>query len=168
MTLASPSSIQAACMYSIFSSCSFCSKNSLHSQVNVKNGGAGWPSASEFASLPGMYNGYTWPDIYTDNLENFTVAGPNIASLVESASEPVPYPSSLSSSVSNPAPYPSSLSSSVSYNSYGLSSTISPSRPCSTSTPAKPTRTGTCRAKKCSPRKRSFSARHIHRRSSNH
>ena len=121
----------------------------FHSQVTVKNGGADQPSASELTSFPGMYNGYKWPDIYTDNLNGFVVAGPNVVSFADDSS-------------SDPTP----PSSSVPNSSYGPSSTAP--RPYSTSTPANPSSTSTCRTRKSASKKRSFSFRHIHRRSSNH
>jgi len=117
-------------------------------QVSVKNGGADQPSASDLTSLPGMYNGFNWPNIYVDNLDGFVVAGPNVVSFAGNSS-------------SDPAPSPSSLSSRVFPNSLGTSSTIS--RPYPTSTPVMPTSTGTCRTKKNTPQKRFSPARHAHR-----
>jgi len=119
-------------------------------QVNVKNGGADQPSATDITSFPGMYNGFKWPDIYTDNLNGFVVAGPNVVSFADDSS-PNPAPSSLS--------VPSN-------NSYGPSSTMS--LPYPTSTPANPTSTSTCRIRRSTSKKRSFSFRHIHRRSFDH
>lgn len=122
-------------------------------QVNVKNGGADMPSASELTSFPGMYNGYQWPNIYTDNLDGFVVAGPGVVTFADS-------------NTSYPAPSPSPTSSSIYPNSGSPSSTDS--RPYSTSTPAKPNSTGTCKTRKSASKKRSFSVRHLHRQSSNH
>jgi hypothetical protein len=123
-------------------------------QVNVKNGGADKPSASELTSFPGMYNGYKWPDIYTDKLDGFVVAGPDVVTFADgNPSDPTP---------SSPPP----ASSSIVHNSNGPSSTAS--RPSSTSTPAKPSSTATCRTRKSASKKRSFALRHFHRRSSNH
>lgn len=117
-------------------------------QVNLKNGGADQPSASELTTLPGMYNGFNWPNIYTDKLDGFVVAGPNVVSFADNSSNPTPSPPPLSSG---------------SPNNSGSSS--SP-RPHSTSPPA--TSSTTCRTKRNATKKRSFSARHIYRRSSGH
>ena len=122
----------------------------FHSQVNVMNGGADKPSASDFASFPGMYNGFKWPDIWTDSLDGFVVAGPNVVSFADGSSDggsSDPSPSSASS------PSPSGSSSAP--------------RPQSTTTPANPTSTGVCRTKRRT-NKRSVSARHVHRRSTHH
>jgi hypothetical protein len=115
-------------------------------QVNVKNGGADTPSSSDLTSLPGMYNGFKWPDIWTDSLNGFVVAGPKVVSFADNGS-----------SGSSPSSSPSSVSSS------------SVPRPHSTSTPASPTSTGVCRTKRrTNNSKRSVSGRHIHRRSTYH
>lgn len=115
----------------------------FHSQVNLENGGADQPSASDFTTFPGMYNGFKWPDIYTDNLDGFVVAGPNLVSFADGPSDPASSPSP-SSSV-----YPNS------------------NRPSSTTSPANPTSTRTCRTRNSKPKKRSLSFRHIRRRSFN-
>ncbi|KAJ8454291.1 hypothetical protein ONZ45_g8731 [Pleurotus djamor] len=44
-------------------------------QVNVRGSGQGTPSDSDLVSLPGLYNGVTFPNIYTD-FGSFTVPGP--------------------------------------------------------------------------------------------
>ena len=133
---------------------SFAQSVRLHSQVNVKNGGADQPSASDLTSFPGMYNGFKWPDIYTDNLNGFVVAGPNVVSFADN-----------SSSDHSPTASPSSVSSSVFPNSAGPSS--SASTPYPMSTPANSTNTGTCRIRRNASKKRSFSARYLHRRRTN-
>jgi len=117
-------------------------------QVNVKNGGADKPSASDLTTFPGMYDGFKWPDIWTDSLTGFAVAGPKIVSFADGGSP-------------NPSSTPSS---SVPLNPSSLSPTVS--RPYSTSSPANPTNTSVCRTtKKKRANKRSIPARHIHRRS---
>lgn len=122
-------------------------------QVNVKNGGADQPSSSELTTLPGMYNEYEWPNIYTDDLDGFVVAGPKLVSFADSnSSDPSP-PSSTSPSSSTSSLY-----------SHGPSPTVTPIY--SMSPPANPT--STCRTRKNGSKKRSFSVRHVHRRSFNH
>jgi hypothetical protein len=133
---------------------SFAQRVPLHSQVNVKNGGADQPSASDLTSFPGMYNGFKFPDIYTDNLDGFVVAGPNVVSFADNSSSG-PSPSSVSSVSSSVSPESSSPSSYV-------------STPYPTNTPTNSTKTGTCRTKRNASKKRSFSARYIHRRSTGH
>ena len=118
----------------------------------MKNGGADKPSSSELTSFPGMYNGFKWPDIWTDPLDGFVVAGPKVVSFADGGS-------------SDPAPNPSP-SSSVPPDSGSPYSTAS--RPSSTSTPAIPTSTSVCRATKKRSTKRSVSARHLRRRSVHH
>jgi hypothetical protein len=72
-------------------------KETFHSQLNVMNGGTDTPSASDFTNLPGMYTGYTLPNVYNDNLNEFVVAGPKVVSFADSDSSD-PSPSSVSSS----------------------------------------------------------------------
>ena len=52
----------------------------------MKNGGSDKPSSSEVTSLPGMYNGVKWPDIYTDNVDGFVPPGPNVATFADDGS----------------------------------------------------------------------------------
>ena len=133
------------------------SKDYFHSQVNVKNGGADTPSSSELTTLPGMYNGYKWLDIWTDSPDGFVVAGPKVVSFADNSS-PDPAPAPSGSSYGGP---------SSSGSSHGRpSSTVS--RPSSTSTPADPTSTGVCRTMRKRSNKRSLPALHIHRRSIRH
>ncbi|KAF9653186.1 glycoside hydrolase, partial [Thelephora ganbajun] len=54
-------------------------------QVNVKNGGADQPSPSDLTSFPGMYNGFSWPNIWTDSLGGFVVAGPKVVSFADNS-----------------------------------------------------------------------------------
>jgi len=150
----------AACTYFIGFQVVFQWLRSFRSQVNVKNGGADKPSASDLTTFPGMYNGFNWPDIWTDSLDGFIVAGPKIVSFADGgSSDPAPSPSSGVPSSSVP---PSSVPS----DSYGPSPTVS--RPYSTSVPANPTSTSVCRATKKRSNKRSIPGRHIHRRRSVH
>lgn len=122
-------------------------------QVNVKNGGADQPSSSELTTLPGMYNEYEWPNIYTDDLDGFVVAGPKLVSFADSSSSDPSPPSSTSPSSSTSSLY-----------SHSPSPTVTPIY--SMSPPANPT--STCRTRKNASKKRSFSVRHVHRRSLNH
>lgn len=121
-------------------------------QVNVKNGGADQPAPNELTTLPGMYNGAKWPDIYTDDLSRYVPAGPSVVSFADGGS-----PGSATT--------PPSVSSSGPHNSYGSSSTVSRPRP--SSTPAVPASTSVCRTKK-KTNKRSVPGRYIHRRSFRH
>ena len=93
----------------------------FHRQVNVKNGGADIPSSSELTSLPGMYDEFEWPNIWSDPLDGFVVAGPKVVSFADGDSSdpsPVTSPSVSSSSVPSYSPAPSSSVSSPSVPSY--------------------------------------------------
>ncbi|KAG5638868.1 hypothetical protein H0H81_009171 [Sphagnurus paluster] len=49
--------------------------SSPYRQINLTGSGKGQPSASSLVSIPALYDGVVWPDIYT-NFGTFTIPGP--------------------------------------------------------------------------------------------
>lgn len=47
----------------------------FYSQVKLTGTGTGQPSEADLVSIPGLYDGVTFPNIYTD-FGNFTIPGP--------------------------------------------------------------------------------------------
>ncbi|KAF8639584.1 hypothetical protein AX17_001485 [Amanita inopinata Kibby_2008] len=52
------------------------------SQINVSGTGTGQPSSNDLVSIPGLYNGVTFPDIYSD-FGNFSIPGPPSVTLTD-------------------------------------------------------------------------------------
>ena len=177
-----PSTTQAACMFLLDSvSVPVTQGDFFHSQANVMNGGADKPSSSELTSLPGMYNGFTWPNIWVDSLDGFVVAGPKVVSFAGGDSpdpSSAPSPSSVSSSSVPPYSYSTATSPRLQSTGTPANPTSTPANPTSTpanpvntpgnptNTPANPTSTSTCRSKKSD--ERPLPTHRVHRRSARH
>jgi len=76
-------------------------------QLNVKGSGSSKPASSELVSIPGVYKGFTWPDIWSDSFSKFSIPGPNVVSFASGGSGNSVTPSSSSVSTK---PSSSSLS----------------------------------------------------------
>ncbi|GJE92232.1 glycoside hydrolase family 61 protein [Phanerochaete sordida] len=81
-------------------------------QINVTGGGNQEPDPASIVSIPGVYSGFKWPDIWSEDFNSFALPSPALAKFAASAaSSPAPAPSSQApapSTSSSPAPAPSS------------------------------------------------------------
>lgn len=64
-----------SCSYVLVISMFVCSHPIIFSQVKVTGTGTKQPSESDLVSIPGLYSGATWPNIYSD-FGTFTIPGP--------------------------------------------------------------------------------------------
>ncbi|KAA1474275.1 hypothetical protein DENSPDRAFT_803824 [Dentipellis sp. KUC8613] len=65
-------------------------------QVNVSGGGSGIPSGQYLVSIPGLYNGVQWPNIY-NNFQGLTIPGPPVVQFGGAAAASGPAATSASS-----------------------------------------------------------------------
>lgn len=76
-------------------------------QINVSGSGTQVPDPSALVSIPGVYNGFNWPDIWSESFTGFTLPAPAIANFVSGgASSPAPAPSSQDPAPSAPSTTP--------------------------------------------------------------
>lgn len=121
-------------------------------QVKIKQGGNAKPSGSQTVSIPGIYDNFRFPDIWSDGFNSFTVAGPpefgngdNNVQPVNNVGPAPPPPSSVApppSSTRSPSATPSKLASTPSKP---TSTPNKPAAPTTTAVAAPPSYTGRCR-----------------------
>jgi hypothetical protein len=49
-------------------------------QVTVSGSGTNYPSDADTVAIPGLFNDFVWPDIWSDSFNSFTVPGPPVIS----------------------------------------------------------------------------------------
>ncbi|THH31807.1 hypothetical protein EUX98_g2390 [Antrodiella citrinella] len=122
-------------------------------QVQVTGGGNANPTGSDLVSIPGIYNDVTFPDIWLDSFNSFTIPGPPLFS-----SKP-PANAGPSPSASSAAPASSSVPSSSVISTPAPSSSSIASSPVTAPTPPSPTSSGRCRTN--SRRSEKLARRHV-------
>ncbi|KAI0329410.1 hypothetical protein GY45DRAFT_1253005 [Cubamyces sp. BRFM 1775] len=146
-------------------------------QVKVTGGGSKVPSGSELVSLPGLYNGVQWPDIWDATFKTFAAPGPAVAFSGSSSgsddSDSGSTPSSSHASSSSPTAASSAGSHSASSTHVNTSAATSAQESASPSaashassvvSSSKPTSTGRCSAKK----RRGMVKRHVSHHAKRH
>lgn len=62
------------------------------SQIKVTGSGTGTPSDSDLVSIPALYEGATFPNIYNDDSSGFVVPGPAPVTFGQAGTDPSPNP----------------------------------------------------------------------------
>ncbi|EJD03131.1 uncharacterized protein FOMMEDRAFT_187135 [Fomitiporia mediterranea MF3/22] len=71
-------------------------------QVEVNGGGSALPSSDETVKIPGLYNGVSFPDIWTQTFDSWAPPGPTVVSFADTSGDPNSASSGSSGSGNNP------------------------------------------------------------------
>ncbi|KAI0051245.1 lytic polysaccharide monooxygenase [Auriscalpium vulgare] len=129
-------------------------------QVNVTGGGSGVPSDASLVSIPGLYDGVQWPDIY-NNFQGLTLPGPPVVQLSDGSTTD---PGTASAPPSSSSVFTSSIDLPYSASQTTVSSVTPPTTTLAASSATAPTATSspTSSSGQCtlSRKRRSFDKRH--------
>ncbi|KAH9858689.1 glycosyl hydrolase family 61-domain-containing protein [Lenzites betulinus] len=142
-------------------------------QVKVSGSGTQVPSGASLVSIPGLYTGFTFPDIWDDNFKSFTIPGPAVAFTGSSSgseqSDPAPSSTHASSTHAPTSSAASHAASSTQVHTSAVTSAQESATPAaassvhtsSTVAASKPSSTGTGRCSSKRSRRRGMVKRHV-------